>query len=129
MSQPGFADGLVWWLGLLSSHPHLFHLSPQGISEGLRVCLTAPEVASRQHSCSMGISLGAGLSRGWDEGPGKRGSSTPGCPGIGFPKCIPGEAWGVGLEGWLQSLSWASLGLDPRTGKVNEIDMANAEGF
>lgn len=48
-------------------------------------------MAGGQHSCSMGISLGAGLSRGWDEGPGKWGSSTPGFPGIRFPRVHPRE--------------------------------------
>ena len=88
-------------------------------------------MAGGQHSCSMGISLGAGLSRGRGKGPGKWGSSTPGFPGIRkvSPSVSLGETWGIRSDGLSQSLSWASLGLGPRTGKADEMDMANAKGF
>lgn len=74
----------------------------------------------------MGISLGAGLSRGRTRGQGSGGQAH-----LGFLSLSAslGEAWGVRSDGLAQSLSWASLGLDPRTGKVNEMDMANTESF
>ena len=126
VSQPGLAMG--WCGGLASFLPTpIFPISHLKAFLRTRNMLDCPREW-------LAVSIAAPWESALDLGsPGgrTRGQGSGGQAHLGFlsTSASLGEAWGVGSDGLAQSLSWASLGLGPRTGKVNEMDMANAEGF
>lgn len=120
--QMGWCGGLASFLPtpiLSISHPKAFLGMLDRPGEWLAVSIAAPwESALELGSPGGGTrGQGSGVKHTW----------------VSWDKVSPsaslGEAWGVRSDGLAQSLSWASLGLGPRTGKADEMDMANAEGF